>query len=282
MKNDSLVIMAGGASSRMKRSLAASDLDTEVLNAAQNWHKSLIPLDAKKRPLLYFLLRNAVDAGIEKVYLITSTENQPFYHFLERFAHDPILKRLNCKIAIQHLPENRVKPLGTADAVLQCMQQYPELQEAHFTVCNGDNLYSKNVLQLLRKRRESPHATIAYRGSGLGFDDERLSKFAVMAIDEKGHLQQIVEKPPMEELHQFRDASGELFISMNIFNFSGKVICPILKKVPVNPLRNEKELPEAVRMAVGRNPASVSCYSVSETLPDLTTAEDIKKMNLYL
>lgn len=274
--------MAGGASSRMKRSLAASDLDEETRYAAQNWHKSLIPLDDEKRPLLFYLLRNAVEAGIKKVYLITGKENAPFHQFLKRFENESILQQLALNMAIQHVAPNRTKPMGTADAVQQCMDQFPELKNERFSVCNGDNLYSAQVIQLLRNDREVPFATIAYKGSGLGFDDQRLSKFAVMDIDRQGNLQQIIEKPKLEEMEQYRDDSGEFAISMNIFNFYGKEIYPYLKNCPINPVRDEKELPEAVRTIAMQHPKAVLCYPVSEQLPDLTTAEDIKKMNLYL
>lgn len=282
MKNDSLVIMAGGASSRMKKSLTNAGLDTDILAAAQNWHKSLIPLDDKKRPMLYFLLQNAVKAGIQNIYLVTSLENAPFYHFQETFKNDRLFEKLKMKIAVQYIPENRSKPLGTADAVEQCMDQYTELQDQRFTVCNGDNLYSSNVMKLLKQERSAPHATIAYQGSGLGFNDERLSKFAVMHIDSNNYLKQIVEKPALSKMNQYRDEKGDLSISMNIFNFSGCEMYSFLKNCPINPVRDEKELPEAVRAAVRKNNASVYTYKVSEMLPDLTTAEDIKKMNLYL
>ncbi|NKI33366.1 sugar phosphate nucleotidyltransferase [Croceivirga thetidis] len=280
--NNSLVIMAGGASSRMKRSLEGANLDADVIYAAQNWHKSLIPIDDHKRPLLFYLLRNAVNARIQKVYIITSAENQPFYKFLDSHGSEELLTKLQIEIAIQKVPEDRDKPLGTADAVQQCMDQYPELKQQYFTVCNGDNLYSSNVMGKLRMERTAPHAIMAYSGSGLGFDDERLSKFAVMDIDPNGNLLQIIEKPDVTELNQFRDEHGELAISMNIFNFSGEHIYSFLMNCPLHSIRNEKELPDAVRMAVRENPSAFSCIPVSELLPDLTTSDDIKKMNLYL
>ena len=280
MKNNSLLIMAGGASSRMKKSLAESNLNDEVLEAAKNLHKSLIPLDHKGRPLLYFLLRNAQQAGYQSVYLITSKDNGAFVSFLQSFKKD--FRELEIRLAIQYLPPNQSKPLGTADAVQQCLDQYPELQKAYFTVCNGDNLYSAGVMGLLRQVREASHATIGYKGSSLGFDDERLSKFAVMHIDAMGYLQQIIEKPKISEMDRYRDSEGDLSISMNIFNFSGIQIYPFLEACPLHPVRKEKELPEAVRAAIAENPHCMACFSVNEKLPDLTTAEDIKNMNSYL
>ena len=267
--------MAGGASSRMKRSLQKADLKMEVLEAAKNRHKSLIPLDGKGRPLLHYLLRNAAKAGIKRVYIITSESNIAFHEFLELYKNNRDISDLTIEFAIQYIQEGREKPLGTADALEQCLDQYPELQNERLTVCNGDNLYSSSVMQLLRKERKTPNAIISYKGSGLGFDDERLSKFAVMDIDSEGFLKKIIEKPSRQEMNEYRGEEGELYISMNIFNFSGALIYPKLKRCPIHPERNEKELPDAVRMLVQDDLKSVMCIPYSEKIPDLTSANDI-------
>ena len=196
-------------------------------------------------------------------------------NFLQLYKYDQDISNLNIEFAIQYIQDGREKPLGTADALEQCLDQFPELQNERFTVCNGDNLYSTQVMELLKKDRNVPNAIIAYKGSGLGFDDERLSKFAVMDIDSEGFLQQIIEKPSLQEMNDYRDADGELSISMNIFNFSGGFIYPQLKCCPIHPTRNEKELPGAVRMLVQNNLKSVICIPFSERIPDLTSAVDI-------
>ena len=50
-----LIIMAAGASSRMKRSLETSELTPETKKIASSAHKSLIPLGFKQKPLLFHL-----------------------------------------------------------------------------------------------------------------------------------------------------------------------------------------------------------------------------------
>ncbi|MGB1455447.1 MAG: glucose-1-phosphate thymidylyltransferase, partial [Flavobacteriaceae bacterium] len=67
-KNNSLLIMAAGASSRMKQSLESSSLGPTVKNKAQKLHKSLIPLGPKEEPLLYYLIKNAYQAGYNSIY----------------------------------------------------------------------------------------------------------------------------------------------------------------------------------------------------------------------
>lgn len=277
MKNDSLVIMAGGVSSRMKRSLASSDLDDKTLTLAKNVHKSLIPLGEEQKPLLFYLLQNAITANIKNVYVVTSPENGAFKEFAQNFFKDVAYKNLKLKFAIQNVPADRVKPLGTADALQQCLDQYPKLLKERFTVCNGDNLYSIDAFKDLSKDRIAPNALISYNSSGLNFSDDRISKFALMNIDNSGYLKGIIEKPKLEVVNNYRDPGGNLRVSMNIFNFSGNVVYPYLENCLVHPIRNEKELPEAVKSMVKNNSKSVICYPRLENIPDLTDANDIKK-----
>ena len=276
-ENNSLLIMAGGASSRMKRSLKNSSVGDEIKRQAEAVHKSLIPLGPNHRPLLFFLIKNAEAAGYQNIYLITSPKNETFHIQIEKWNEHKIFTNTNIRFALQHVPESREKPLGTADAIQQALEQYPELIKTTFTVCNGDNLYSTHVLNILRSTRKASHALISYARSGLVFSDERISKFAVMDIDSENYLKNIIEKPDPLDVEHYKDASNEIRVSMNIFSFNGAYLYPFLENCPIHPERNEKELPEAVRLMNGSMPKNIICLPVSEHLPDLTSAEDILK-----
>ena len=276
-ENNSLLIMAGGASSRMKRSLKNSSVVDEIKRQAEAVHKSLIPLGPNHHPLLFFLIKNAGAAGYQNIYLITSPKNEPFHIQVEKWNEHKIFTNINIHFALQHVPESREKPLGTADAIQQALEQYPELIKTSFTVCNGDNLYSTLVLKMLRSKRKASHALISYARSGLVFSDERISKFAVMDIDSENYLKNIIEKPDPLEVERYKDASNEIRVSMNIFSFNGAYLYPFLKNCPIHPERNEKELPEAVRLMNSSTPKNIICLPVNEHLPDLTSAEDILK-----
>ena len=273
MKN--LIIMAAGASSRMKKSLDQVNLSSEVRDVAYSQHKSMIPIDKSGKSLLFYLCANAKKAGYDSIYLLTSSKNKSFYDWIEKFNSTPELEGLKFFIAIQKIPKNRVKPLGTADGIQQVLDQYPKLLDQRFTVCNGDNLYSIDVLRILSKHENSSHAIIAYDRSFLKFPEERITKFALMILDEKNYLKDIVEKPPIETHDSFRNDKNELFVSMNIFNFNGSTIYNFLENCPLNLERDEKELPEAVRMILKQEEKSVFTYIVREHLKDLTYAQDI-------
>jgi len=272
---NSLIIMAGGASSRMKRSLGKSKLSESKKKIAHSVHKSLIPLGKEQKPLIFHLISNAVAAGYSDIYLITSPENQAFQKYIGKDKSHNTYAGAQVHFVIQDTPEYRVKPLGTADAVEQALNQYPELQNQTFTICNGDNLYSCDAFKKLRKERKTPNALISYARSALNYSDERLVSFAVMDIDSQGYLKALVEKPNPETIEKYRDHTGEIRVSMNIFSFVGKQLYPYLKNCPIHPERNEKELPEAIRLLNEKEPNQIECFGVNENILDLTSADDI-------
>ncbi|MBF10847.1 MAG: glucose-1-phosphate thymidylyltransferase [Flavobacteriaceae bacterium] len=272
---NSLIIMAGGASSRMKRSLHKTELTEDQKNLAQKAHKSLIPLGKAKKPLLFHLISNSVAAGFTDIYLVTSPDNEAFQTLVGTLKKNNSFAGARVHFSIQYIKKGYEKPMGTADAIEQTLVQYPELLECTFTICNGDNLYSKEVFQKLLQPRERPNALISYARSGLRFADERISKFAVIDIDADGYLNKIIEKPDPETVEMFRDSSGEIGVSMNIFSFFGKQLYPYLKDCKMHPIRNEKELPEAIKMLNQKEPKQIQCFRIKEHILDLTSAEDI-------
>ena len=276
---NALLIMAGGASSRMKRSIHNSTLTKEQKEKALHVHKSLIPLGKEQKPLLYHLISNAVAAGYTDVFLITSPQNQAFKDYVGTGQTENVYAGAKIHFAIQQLKEGHEKPLGTADAVLQALDQYPELLEQTFAICNGDNLYSKEAFKILLDQRKAPHALISYARSGLQFSNERIQKFAVLDIDDEGFLNDIIEKPDSSTVEQYKDNTGEIFVSMNIFSFLGNALYPFLESCPIHPERKEKELPEALRRLTAKIPKQIQCFGRKEHLLDLTAAEDIQSFN---
>jgi dTDP-glucose pyrophosphorylase len=270
-----LVILAGGASSRLKKSLNDINLDRSVSEIAKSSHKTLIPLGDDKRPLLYFILQNALSAGVRNVFLITSPDNSAFKRFIETKVFKESFSEINISFAIQYKPDEREKPLGTSDALMQAMDQHEVLKSNSFVIINGDNLYSVNSLRSLYELDEKQHALVSYDRDGLNFPHERLTKFALINVDENNKLINIIEKPPIEEVDNFRDKLDKIRVSMNIFKFFGPTIYQFIKNCPLHPERKEKEIPEAVRNYIKDFPNSFDALPFFEHIPDLTSAKDI-------
>tara|TARA_X000001036_G_scaffold317240_1_gene295680 strand:- start:8450 stop:9319 length:870 start_codon:yes stop_codon:yes gene_type:complete len=277
MKNKKriLIILAGGASSRLKKTLNDVNLDQNVSDVAKSSHKTLIPLGNDKRPLLYFILKNALNAGVSEVFLITSPENSAFKTFVESEVFKNSFLDIKVNFAIQEKPKDREKPLGTSDALMQAMDQHDVLKSNSFVIINGDNLYSVKSLNSLFELDEKQHALISYDRDALNFPHERLTKFALINVNENNKLINIIEKPPIEEVDNFRDKLNKIRVSMNIFKFFGPTIYPFIKNCPLHPERKEKEIPEAVRNYIKEFPNSFDALPFFEHIPDLTSAKDI-------
>ena len=269
------MIMAGGASSRMKRSLSKIPLDEKTRHIAQNNHKSLIPFGKRNLPLLYYHLRLAKEVEVGEVFIITSVDNDGFSTFFANHSIQSEFRMLTIHLIPQTIPAGRKKPLGTADAVAQGLIKNKSLRSSTFVVMNGDNIYSKEALEALYSLPESQQALIGYSRKGLRFSAERIQKFAVLQYDTQYTLTQIIEKPSPAEIEQVKSDHGKVLVSMNIFKLYGPVIQSYLEQCPLHPIRQEKELPLAIQQCIQETSNSFLVLPRNEHVPDLTSAKDI-------
>ncbi len=271
-----LIILAGGASSRMNTSLKHGH-SSNIPKVS----KALIGMDKDGRPILDYLLFNAEKAGYTNVYLVVGEQNEAFKKCFGNKSKNNRFKGLNISYAIQYIPEHRTKPFGTADALFQALEQYPNLQNETFTVCNCDNLYSVEVFSELKNSSET-NAFIAYDRDGLKFTMDRISRFALVQLDSENYLSNIIEKPTADKINSYKDSFGKFRVSMNIFKLSGKEIYPFLRDCPIHLKRDEKELPTAVLNMLSTIPKVMKGFLFSEHVPDLTSKEDILVLKKYI
>ena len=279
--HDNLIILAGGASSRMKKEVVLNNLTEEEIAQANERSKGLIGVGPNGRPLLDYLLLNAKKAGYKKIIIIIGEQGELFKEFYGNQDKNNDFHGLNISFAVQYIPEGRVKPFGTADALFQAVEQYPEMNTQSYSVCNSDNLYSTAALLALRETN-SPNAFIGYDRDALDFPSERISRFAIAKLDNNNHLLDILEKPTAADLENYKDSEGKLRVSMNAFKFNGAMLYPYLKNCPAHPERDEKELPTVLLNAIKDNEGTALGISFSEHVPDLTAKEDIAEVKEYL
>ena len=276
-----LLILAGGASSRMKASTPSNALSVAEIKAANSTNKGLIVLEGDQRPVLDYLIKNASEAGFTRIILITGTNQESFLHYYGNAPWNKTHLKVHVAFATQHIPKERTKPHGTADAVFQALEQYPELQNQAFGVCNCDNLYSAAAFKLLLQTPAN-NAFIAYDRDGLEFPAQKIARFAVCKLNASYYLENIKEKPEPEQLNEYVDSLGKLRVSMNIFKFSGQDFYSFLKACPEHPMRKEKELPTAILNMIKATNASLLGIPLEEHVPDLTTKEDILVFKQFL
>lgn len=279
--HNNLIILAGGASSRMKSTASIEGLSDKEISQANKISKSLISIDPNGRPLMDYLLFNAKKASYKNIYIVINENGELFKEFYGNSQQNNEFHGLNVSFAVQKIPEGRVKPFGTADALFQAVEQYPELNTQFYTVCNSDNLYSISVLKALRETN-NPNAFISYNRDALQFSSERIARFALAKLDSDNYLLDIIEKPSIVESDHYKDKDGKLRVSMNIFKFDGNAIYSYLKNCPVHPERNEKELPTVLLNLLKDYSKAVIGIPFSEHVPDLTAKEDITAIKLYI
>ena len=263
-----IVVLAAGMSSRMKKSVD-SNIDDSKANEANNKSKSLITFGNK--PFIYFLLKNILDAGFETVIMVVGKDFQDFKNQIDELK---LPSKIEVKYAIQKIPIDRVKPFGTADAVSQTMEQLPELQKTSFCVCNSDNLYSTSSFKLIREN-SFENAVLAYDRDSLDFPKERVSSFSILMMDTEFNLVNFIEKPTPEQVSENLDENGKIRVSMNIFKFNGNQSFDFIKNCPINPIRNEKELPSALVNMISEDGLYMRGIPIAEHVPDLTSKSDI-------
>ena len=277
MINDSLIILAAGLSSRMKKSVSSKNLSKRSIEQANSRDKGLIGIDKNGRPLIHYLLINAKIAGFKVIYLVIGQNSDSFKSYFDENKYDG----LDIEFAVQYLEKNKLKPSGTADALFQAITQFPILKSSNFCVCNSDNLYSAKALRSIRSTSFS-NAFISYDKNFLNFSSAKVSSFSILKLNKNGYLVNILEKPTTKDFDLFKDNGGKIRVSMNLFKFNGSVFYDYLKNCPFDVLRNEKELPTAVLNLAKDQPSSVYGIPFEEHVPDLTSKDDIIVLNKLL
>jgi len=273
MNSIPLLILAAGLSSRMKSSNSDNEMSESAISQANTRSKGFIEIQSGN-PLIYYIIKNAMAAGITSYYIILSKNSVEFEKYLEKISNE---LKIQIKIAYQDFYGND-KPLGTADAIHQTLDQYKELKVSRFLVCNSDNLYSENSFRTLIESEEYC-SMIAYKFDCLNFDNQRLKGFAILDIID-GFLNKIIEKPDQETIDLFK--SKGIYVSMNIFSFFGDQVYTFFKDCPLNLIRNEKEISVGLQNMIKLSNNKMKIHELCEEVPDMTYKKDISKMTDYI
>ncbi len=277
---NSIIIMAAGASSRMKKPISIDNLSKNQIKSANSKSKVLIEFGSEQKPFISYSISNIIKSGFKNIYIITSEKASSF-----RNNYKDILKMdlSNCNIffSIQYLPVGRTKPLGTADAIFQTVEQFPHLKSQSFCVCNGDNLYSIESLKEI-KNTLSKNAFIAYDRDGLKFSKKRISSFSIVTMDKENYLVDIIEKPREFLIDNSLDVFGKIRVSMNLFKFEGEICYTFFKHCPTNKIRNEKEIADVLKNMILDNKKHILGISKYDNVLDLTSKKDIIEVQKYL
>ena len=253
------LILARGLGTRMQKQVEGLVLDERTSRLADVGAKGLIPIG---RPFLDHTLQALMDAGVEDFCLVVPPGASAIRRYYEAVGQR--LERGRISFAVQQ------EPLGTADAVAAGQDW---AGDEPFLVFNSDNFYPPAAVTALASA-PAP-ATIAFERDALiaksNIPEERIRRFAVMDIDEAGHLRRIIEKPDNPDDYA-RD--GRLYVSMNCFLFTSEIFTAC-RSIDAHPQRKEYELPTAVQYSIDRMGLSYRAVPCEEGVLDLTGRADI-------
>ena len=193
------------------------------------------------------------------------------------------------------VPAGRVKPWGTAHAVLCCSQ----LIDGPFAVINADDYYGKEAFRMIYDQLMKSEDQERYQYTMIGYqlyntltENGHVAR-GVCSVDESGHLKDIHERTRIEkhgDVAEYTEDDGaswtrleeDTIVSMNMWGFTKSIIGELEKRfsaflkenLPVNPLKCEYFLPYVVDELLKAGKAEVTVRKSVDRWYGVTYKED--------
>ena len=193
------------------------------------------------------------------------------------------------------MPEGRVKPWGTAHAVLSCIEEI----DGPFAVINADDYYGQEAFRLIYDYLATHQDDDKYRYTMVGYElgktvtDNGHVARGICDMNEDGELVAINERTRIEKRDggiAFTEDNGEHWtfvpadttVSMNMWGFTESILREIQDGFPAfleeglrtNPMKCEYFLPAVVSRLLGEGKATVVVLKSSDKWYGVTYKED--------
>lgn len=283
MKKPVLVIMAAGMGSRY------------------GGLKQIDPVDEYGHIIMDFSVYDAVKAGFEKVIFIIKKE-------IEQDFREKIGNRLEKCIKVEYVyqdienlpegfsvPEGRVKPWGTAHAVLSCLS----VIDGPFAVINADDYYGQQAFRMIYDFLSSHEDTEKYQYTMVGYllkntltENGHVAR-GICETDADSRLTAITERVHIEKREDgiaYTEDDGKTWtflpedtvVSMNMWGFTESMMAEIQNRfagflaenLQKNPLKCEYFLPFVVDELLQENKAEVTVLKSRDRWYGVTYKED--------
>ena len=263
--------------------------------------KQIDPVDDKGHKIIDFSIYDAVRAGFGKVVFIIKKENEKDFRecvgdaVSKHIAVDYVFQELDKVPEGFQIPEGRVKPWGTAHAILCCKDVVKE----PFAVINADDYYGRSAFDELYKFLTTHEDDEKYRYAMVGYQlgntltDNGSVARGICVTDDDGYLEEIAERTKIvktEKAAAFTEDDGETWtevaldtpVSMNMWAFSPSIIGELqaavdrffAEEVEKNPLKSECFLPIEVDKLLKAGKATVEVLHSADKWFGVTYKED--------
>ena len=284
MQKPTLVVMAAGMGSRY------------------GGLKQIDPVGNHGEVIMDYSLYDAMQAGFEKVvFIINRRIEQEFYDVIGRRAE----KHMDVHYVFQQpdamlpkgfsVPSERVKPWGTAHAILCCKDVVHE----PFAAINADDYYGKHAFSVLydylataKDGEKADYSMVGYLAKNTLTEFGSVAR-GVCEVSAQNELVDIVERLKIFKMTEgpayteddgktFVHFSGDTLVSMNFFGFTPSLFAELETQFPVflknamanNPLKAEFLIPQEVGRLLRENKARVRVLSSPDRWYGVTYQED--------
>ena len=283
MKKPVLVIMAAGMGSRY------------------GGLKQIDPIDEQGHIIMDFSIFDAKRAGFEKVVFIIKRQDEADF---KEAVGKRMEKLMDVSYAYQDManipegfevPEGRVKPWGTAHAVLSAI----DVVDGPFAVINADDYYGSEAFKQIYDYLSTHEDDEKYRYTMVGYklentvtDNGHVAR-GICTMNEAGELVKIEERTRIEKRNggiafteddgaTWTEVPGETVVSMNMWGFTRSILDEIKEGFPAflekglkeNPMKCEYFLPSVVSDLLGEKRATVSVLTSADKWYGVTYKED--------
>lgn len=263
--------------------------------------KQIDPIDENGHKIIDFSIYDAMRAGFGKVVFIIKKEMEQDFRSC---IGDAVSRKMQVEYVFQDLhdvpsdftiPEGRVKPWGTAHAVLACKDVVRE----PFAVINADDYYGVGAYQSLheylttvQKQDKMPFCMIGYELQNT------LTEYGSVArgccqMDAAGYLETIVERTKIiktKEGASYSEDDGatyhplpeNMLVSMNMWGFVPEIFEELqasmnrffASEAEKNPLKSECYIPMEVGRMIKEGKATVKVLPSRDRWFGVTYKED--------
>lgn len=263
--------------------------------------KQIDPVDEQGHIIMDFSIFDAKRAGFEKVIFIIKKENEADFR---EAVGDRMEQVMEVEYAFQELqnlpegysvPEGRVKPWGTAHAVLSCIDKI----DGPFAVINADDYYGRDAFQKIYDYLSTHEDDDKYRYTMVGYQLENTLTEnghvarGICTLNENQELVSVVERTRIEkkgdgaaftedEGATWTDLPKGCLVSMNMWGFTASILKEIKQGfeafldagLQTNPMKCEYFLPTVVSNLLDADKATVSVLTSADKWYGVTYKED--------
>ncbi len=262
--------------------------------------KQIEPIDEYDNFIIDYSIYDAIKAGFDRVIFIIKEEN---YDIFKETIGKRIEKRIETHYCFQklediplgyNLPKDRIKPLGTAQAILEAKNYVKD----KFIIINADDFYGADsflvaakFLNSLKKDSKGIYGNVGYHAINTITDNGSVKR-GVLYFDEYNKLISLVESniekvnnkliaAPLDDINNKKEIKNDTLVSMNMFCFT-KDIMDRLEEEFINFLENNKNnldkceylIPSVVSDLIKKGEATVDVLETKAQWYGVTYKED--------